>query len=89
MVTRPLQPLDRAAWEWVQERANERGLNRNQLAELAGIPYQTVRGWYESTTGPKLSLADLIRFAEGLGVSGVEAYEQIQRRAIAIEQSAD
>lgn len=81
--------MDRAAIAYIQQQAAARKINRKRLAELAGIPYQTVRGWWDAAEPPALSLADVGRFLRALGIPGAEAYEQIERMAVTMERADD
>lgn len=81
--------MDRAAWAYIKAEAEARGIERPELARRAGIPYQTVRGWYDADNPPALSLADVGRFLRALGVDGGEAYEAIERLAVSMKESAE
>lgn len=89
VVARKPQPMDRAALAYIKQRAEAANLNRNQLAERAGIPYQTVRGWWDAAEPPALSLADVGRFLRALGIDGAEAYQEIERLALTMERAGD
>lgn len=89
MVARKPQPMDRAAWAFIKAQSNEKRIDRAELARRAGIPYQTVRGWWDAENPPALSLADVGRFLRALGVDGGEAYEAIERLALTLEEPAE
>lgn len=79
--------MDRAALAYIKDVAAEAGISRPALAERAGIPFQTLRGWWDHTSGVALSVGDLQKLLEALGVDGAEAYEEIKRRAFPSEGS--
>ncbi|MEV7827542.1 helix-turn-helix domain-containing protein [Microbacterium enclense] len=88
MVARKIQPEDRAALLFIQERQAELGLSRMQLATRAGIPYQTVRGWWDQGKA-SLSLADVKRLLLAVEVDPEEGVQRIFRLALTLEDTAD
>ncbi len=88
VVARKPQPMDRAAWAYIKAKSDALELERAELARRAGIPYQTVRGWWDAANPPALSLADVGRFLRALGVDGGEAYEEIERLSLTMEETA-
>lgn len=89
MVARKTQPMDRAAHVYIKREADARGIGRAPLAERAGIPYQTLRGWWDAANPPAMSIADLSNLLGVLGVDGAKAFKEIQRIAATIEDSTD
>ncbi len=89
VVARKPQPMDRAAWAYIKAQSDAQKMERAELARRAGIPYQTVRGWWDAENPPALSLADVGRFLRALGVDGGEAYEAIERLALTLEEPAE
>lgn len=79
--------MDLAAFAYIKDVAAERGISRGQLATRSGIPYQTLRGWWDSTEGIALSVADVHHLLSALGVDGAEAYKAIERRAFPVQSS--
>lgn len=88
MVARKIQPEDRAALLFIKSKQDERGLSRNQLAIRAGIPYQTVRGWWDSES-VALTLADVKRLLVALDVDPNEGVQEILRLALTLEDSGE
>lgn len=89
VVARESQPLDRAALMYLKQKFADSGMTRPALAERSGIPYQTLRGWWDSTKSPALSLADVRNLLNGLGIPPEQGFEEIQRLEVAMQDSAD
>jgi transcriptional regulator with XRE-family HTH domain len=81
--------MDRAAIAFIMREQQARGLSRPKLAELAGIPYQTVRGWWDNADSTALSIADIQRFLKALGIDGAQAYKEIERLAITMQDPTE
>ena len=87
VVARKSQPLDRAALAYLKQQQADSSLSRPELAERAGIPYQTLRGWWDSTNDPVLSLADIGNLLRGLGIPYAKGLKEIQRLEVTMQDS--
>lgn len=81
--------MDRAVIAFIMREQEAQGLSRPQLAERAGIPYQTVRGWWDKPSSTALSLADIQRFFDALGIDAAQGIEEVRRIAIAMENAGE
>jgi len=81
--------MDRAAFAYIKRMQAERGLTRPELAKRAGIPYQTLRGWWDAAEVPALSITDLAALLRALDVPGAKAYKEIERLAVTMQDGAE
>lgn len=77
--------MDRAAIQYFKNMLDDSEMTRQELAKRAGIPYQTVRKWWENPKPPVLQLSDIEMLARGFGLTGLQAYKAIKALASTIE----
>ncbi len=81
--------MDIAALRYFKQKQEESGLTRPEFAKKAGIPFQTIRKWWDSPKPISIKVGDIELLAKASGVTGLQAYKEIRQIAATIEEEGD